>query len=627
MSINNDVDAEMVAGLNRMLEEDEREALEGERLRAAAVPPNADNAFANPLRGRDVRSADDNFANPFQGRDVRFDLPPELRRAGGAAQAGRVPSNASAVSQGTVAVFGRINPRTLEEIQGNMVLVRKEERGPPGSKIFIVHRAAATRGLSPPFLGSQHLQSKNEHGENVQKASKIQDQFVSNLEVMAAALVRMVEYDLRIPLQIPKEYYDVVNVEERWDMNNPRREIVDLSAHWGSLSVEHVGRWQQDYNGYALQEDHVSQVWLKELMSNSLDPELKKQVEEKYKVIDDYRKGGIMYWKIAVDMIFKMSSMSEDTLKSFIKDFGKGGLAKIPKENVRLISSQIDGVAERLADSNVLRSEVITQYVTGYTRCSVPTFADVFKSRLTALTYLDATGDTTMSSMTCPEVLKEVKQISTAAKAMYDHLHAGNQWNLPGKHGLHATTFVAKCDNCGSPDHLSNKCKKPRDEERCKKARDEREARGRGGGGRGGAGRGGKAGRGGDRAPWGDDDKKKGANGGVMMIDGKWMMHCSRCDKWNDTHTTKFHGEQSRNAASFQLPETHPWYLLSGNTFRRAVALGAAAALPSAGASTATGSSGSVLGSLTRVVENAMTSTDNSEFSSFLSDVLGALGN
>ena len=154
MSINNDVDAEMVAGLNRMLEEDEREALEGERLRAAAVPPNADNAFANPLRGRDVRSADDAFANPFQGRDVRFDLPPELRRAGGAAQAGRVPSNASAVSQGTVAVFGRINPRTLEEIQGNMVLVRKEERGPPGSKIFIVHRAAATRGLSPPFLGS-----------------------------------------------------------------------------------------------------------------------------------------------------------------------------------------------------------------------------------------------------------------------------------------------------------------------------------------------------------------------------------------------------------------------------------------------------------------------------------------
>ena len=51
MSINNDVDAEMVAGLNQMLEEDEREALEAERLRAAAVPPNADDAFANPFQG------------------------------------------------------------------------------------------------------------------------------------------------------------------------------------------------------------------------------------------------------------------------------------------------------------------------------------------------------------------------------------------------------------------------------------------------------------------------------------------------------------------------------------------------------------------------------------------------
>jgi hypothetical protein len=32
--------------------------------------------------------------------------------------------------------------------------------------------------------------------------------------------------------------------------------------------------------------------------------------------------------------MFKMSSMAEDSLKSFIKEFGKQGLAKIPHENV-----------------------------------------------------------------------------------------------------------------------------------------------------------------------------------------------------------------------------------------------------------------------------------------------------
>jgi hypothetical protein len=35
-----------------------------------------------------------------------------------------------------------------------------------------------------------------------------------------------------------------------------------------------------------------------------------------------------------MDTVFKMSFMAEESLKSFIKDFGKNGLAKIPNENV-----------------------------------------------------------------------------------------------------------------------------------------------------------------------------------------------------------------------------------------------------------------------------------------------------
>jgi hypothetical protein len=35
-------------------------------------------------------------------------------------------------------------------------------------------------------------------------------------------------------------------------MNNHRRVIIDLSTQWGKLSAEHVGRWQRDYSGYAL---------------------------------------------------------------------------------------------------------------------------------------------------------------------------------------------------------------------------------------------------------------------------------------------------------------------------------------------------------------------------------------
>jgi hypothetical protein len=174
-------------------------------------------------------------------------------------------------------------------------------------------------------------------------------------------------------------------------------------------------------------------------MAASLDPELKKQVDEKYKLLDGYKKGGVSYFNFAVDQIFKMSSMAEESLKAFIKDFGTKGLAKIPHENVRTIATQMDGVAKRLADSNVLRSESLTQYITGLTFCSVEPFRAVFLNRLTNLTYRDATGDVTLSGMSSSKVLAKILEVSTAGKAIYDHLHAGNIIsNLPQRANAHS---------------------------------------------------------------------------------------------------------------------------------------------------------------------------------------------
>jgi hypothetical protein len=245
------------------------------------------------------------------------------------------------------------------------VVVRKGDRGVPGSKTYVTNQAAATKPLSLKFLGSYHLQSKNADGENVQKSKHIQEQFVSNLMVMNELRERAVQYDLRGPLQVPALYYDIVGEdawEGRWDTSNPDREIVDLTTHWGSVSLDHVLKWQVDFNGYSEAEDMISSIWLKELLTSSMDVELRRQAEEIEQEQDLYQRGGITYYKIVVDALFKMSSMAEDSLRQFIKDFGKNGLAKIPNENVRLISFQVNGVAERLADSNLLRSESFIQY-------------------------------------------------------------------------------------------------------------------------------------------------------------------------------------------------------------------------------------------------------------------------
>ena len=47
-----------------------------------------------------------------------------------------------------------------------------------------------------------------------------------------------------------------------------------------------------------------------------------------------------------------------------MKEFGKQCLAKISHENVRTIATQMDGVAERLADADELRTEALIQYMT-----------------------------------------------------------------------------------------------------------------------------------------------------------------------------------------------------------------------------------------------------------------------
>ncbi len=52
-------------------------------------------------------------------------------------------------------------------------------------------------------------------------------------------------------------------------------------------------------------------------------------------------------------------------------------------------------------------------------------------------------------------------------------MQLGKKWNLPDKH-VNNAVIVPKCDNCGNPNHLSPKCPKPHDEEKCKKAREAR---------------------------------------------------------------------------------------------------------------------------------------------------------
>jgi hypothetical protein len=180
-------------------------------------------------------------------------------------------------SQGSAAVFLQRASCTLLEIEQDKVVVRKGDRGLPGSKVYVANRISATQSLSSKFLGSFHLQSKNAAGKNVQKLKHIQDEFVSNLKVMKKFKECVNQYDMRTPLQVPAIYCDIVG-EDAWDAqsdaSNPHCEIIDLTLHWGKLPLDHILKWQHDFNGYSSGVDHVSNIWLKDLLASSMDTEL-----------------------------------------------------------------------------------------------------------------------------------------------------------------------------------------------------------------------------------------------------------------------------------------------------------------------------------------------------------------
>jgi hypothetical protein len=118
-----------------------------------------------------------------------------------------VATAALVASQGSMAIFQQRARCTLLEIEQDEVVMRKGDQGLPGS---------ATQSLLSKFLGSFHLQSKNAAGENVQKSKHIQDEFVSNLEVMKKFKERVHQYDMRTLLQVPAVYRDIVG-EDAWD--------------------------------------------------------------------------------------------------------------------------------------------------------------------------------------------------------------------------------------------------------------------------------------------------------------------------------------------------------------------------------------------------------------------------
>ena len=67
---------------------------------------------------------------------------------------------------------------------------------------------------------------------------------------------------------------------------------------------------------------------MKDILTNSSEIELKKQVDEKFENIDALKQGGITYLEFLLDKMFCMINDVVTAFQKFLKTFAEDGLSK-----------------------------------------------------------------------------------------------------------------------------------------------------------------------------------------------------------------------------------------------------------------------------------------------------------
>ncbi len=110
------------------------------------------------------------------------------------------------------------------------------------------------------------------------------------------------------------------------------------------------------------------------------------------------------------------------------------------------------------------------------------------------------------------------------------------------------------------------------------------------------------------------------------MVNGDWKMLCNKGCGWNESHTTNYHDEHQRQAATFKVPPHHPYWLLLEKPYTAAT-IAADVLSPSMAGATQVPTSACVVASLTGVINQHITNVESAEMSSFLGKLCNVLGN
>ena len=149
--------------------------------------------------------------------------------------------------------------------------------------------------LEQVFGAARHFVPTSQEGETDRPYHNIQEMYVGNLQKLKGVKDRITKYDMedifKILVMIDS---DTENPALRWEDETTKKDIL---VHWLQVDVTEAMAYQPDTNQYASEEDITISDWVKELMVNSSEAELKQQVDKTFDKLESIEHDGITYLK------------------------------------------------------------------------------------------------------------------------------------------------------------------------------------------------------------------------------------------------------------------------------------------------------------------------------------------
>jgi hypothetical protein len=167
---------------------------------------------------------------------------------------------------------------------------------------------AATTAIPELFGVVKHFCTKNLDGKLFYKYKDIQSEFVGNLDKIKLFRKHMEAFDMSDPFIMPL-WIDPNTISVLDCCGDRMSDGIDITKHWSQVLLEHMCAWKRHTFDWCTDNNDLTSIWVKELLTNSCDINPEKRIDEKFCQLYEYEQGGIIYLKIALDKIFTMSNM------------------------------------------------------------------------------------------------------------------------------------------------------------------------------------------------------------------------------------------------------------------------------------------------------------------------------